>query len=164
MYNVKNTIIKNIFSDEEINKILINSLNSRDIVFKEKMGQRLYRLDLPEEIKQKVTDIAKIHSGVNSLVLTEWCYCVYMPHFSEEGKINPKLIPHVDQNMGGKRITLDVQVCSNTSWPINVLDTEYILEDNDALLFSGTDQMHGRPEKIFQHKEYVGMLFLHFSY
>jgi hypothetical protein len=164
MDNVKNTIIKNIFSDEEINKILINSLNSVNIVFKERMGQRLYRLDLPEEIKQKVTDIAKFYSGVDSLVLTEYSYCVYMSNFSEQGTINPTLIPHVDQNMGGKRITLDVQVCSNTSWPINVLDKEYILKDNEALLFSGTDQMHGRPEKIFQYKEYIDMLFLHFSY
>ena len=162
--NIDNKIIKNIFSGGEINAIHTQSLSSENIVFNESMGQRLYMLNLPEEIKQRVTDIAKIHSGIDSLVLDEASYCVYMSYFFDGKMTTPKLIPHIDENMGGKRITLDVQIVSNTTWPINVSDKEYTLQDNEAILFAGTDQIHGRPHKSFQYKEYLHMLFLHFSY
>lgn len=76
---------------------------------------------------------------------------------------NPELPPHVDTNFKQPRLTFDVQLKSNTSWPIVIENVKYVLNNNEALIFSGTHQVHWREKKLFNKDEYVDMLLCQFS-
>ena len=65
---------------------------------------------------------------------------------------------HFDGNKNN--VCFDYQLKSNTEWPIIVENEEYILKDNDALLFDPGYQLHGRPDKVFMDDDYVNMFFV----
>ena len=44
-----------------------------------------------------------------------------------------------------------------------VSNREFTLKDNEALTFSGTHQVHWRKHKDFDDKDFIEMLFCHFS-
>jgi hypothetical protein len=46
-------------------------------------------------------------------------------------------------------------------WPIVVEKEKYILQDNQALIFSGTHEVHWRDKKTFAKGEYLDMIFAH---
>jgi hypothetical protein len=56
--------------------------------------------------------------------------------------------------------TLDLCVNQNEPWPINVAGADYILNEGDALIYSGTGHRHYR-ERI-QPDNYCDLLFFHF--
>jgi hypothetical protein len=71
---------------------------------------------------------------------------------------NPFLPMHFDKNKNN--VCFDYQLSSNTSWPITIKDKDYLLENNDAILFDPGYELHGRPEKTFNENEYINMFFI----
>jgi hypothetical protein len=163
VWNFKNQIIDNVFTDLEMLEIMTMSLNSRDVVYKPDVGQKLYRFKAIPKIKEKLEKIIQELSGYENFYLLESSYCVYQSVYRDQNNIQPDLPEHYDINMGGPRLTLDVQSFSNTDWEIFVEDERFSLKDNQALFFSGTDQIHSRPKKHFNYDEYLHMIFFHFG-
>ena len=164
IFHGQNQIIDNLLTQSEIIEVMASSLDSRTVKFKERLSQRNHIIYLSEKILHKVTKKAEELSGTTGLKLTGSSYAVYQNVRSKDLPIKrPKLQEHYDTNMGGPMVTIDVQMASSMDWPLLVDGKEYTLKDGQALLFSGTNQLHGRPDIRFTDEDYVHMLFLHFG-
>jgi len=147
--------VENVLSEEEINYIedIIES-NSDLISLQPETGRNFLQLDLPENIVDKITSIAREKTGKN-LLSTGRAYSTYSNQYGE-----PALHPHVDRN--DTKFIFDYQLKSNTNWSIIVEDSEYNLEDNSGIVFEAKNLVHYRPRKKFLDGEYLSMIFFHF--
>jgi hypothetical protein len=150
----------NIFTQDEIDLIYNTiDLNSSERTTQVKIyGQKVWFVDLPQKIKNRVTEQMKIIHNEN-LKLEEISFARYSKEYSEI----PALTPHYDNMFTHPRVTLDVQLRGNIDWPIVVEDYAMTLGDNMAAAFSGTHQIHWRKPIEFKDEDFVEMLFCHFS-
>jgi hypothetical protein len=158
--DMKNEIKKNIFSQDQINRINRAVANvERTKYFNSKNRGQGYTVgwELPEDVRQVVQSIAKEATGTEWLI-ADMALCTYK---NSEGI--PELKMHRDENFDSQRICFDYQLDSNTSWDIVVGEDIYELEDNSGILFSSTDQFHGRPVKEFKDEDYIKLIFFHMS-
>jgi hypothetical protein len=159
MYNNhKNFIINDIFTANEINQIYefiktVDSTYALDL-----LGQKIYNAGLPSNILDKVTK--RMNDVLDySVYLTEHSFVSYT---NETGYV-PKLFPHFDEVFPKPRITLDVQLGGNFEWPLFVKGKEFVLNNNEALVFSGTNQIHWRKDQKILDGQQLDMIFFHFS-
>jgi len=169
-----NIIVSNIFSKEELELLYLevnleinNFYRKQDtlgrlysaLYWKESTEQNNGTVDfkISESLVNKIITIAQTKSDVK-LELESISFTRYSLDYG-----NPQLSPHVDTNFKQPRLTFDVQLKSNTSWPIVVENTKYVLNNNEALIFSGTHQVHWREKKCFNKGEHVDMLLCQFS-
>jgi hypothetical protein len=149
-------VINNIFSNEEIKSIL-DSIKSfpLDKIRVQKWGGQgiLDDIKITDEIKDKVESVATRHVG-EEMILENFSIARYSPEYGYE----VKLFPHYDTRPV-EMFVLDVQLKTNEDWGIVVEGKQYNINDNDALLFSGTQQMHWRERKTLSKESEIYMLF-----
>ncbi len=157
--DLKNEIVKNIFAKEEMELIYdhINYAPDQHLFYHPELGYKAYYWGMPQPIQDKLLAVAQRYSDV-PLKLTE----ISAARYSNSYLKPPNLYPHVD-SFETPRFTFDVQLKSTRNWPIVVEGKEFILRDNEALIFSGTNQLHWRTKTIFKDDDIVDMLFCHFS-
>lgn len=155
-----NEIYSNIFSPEEIN--MIYDCVKNDVAQRSQVvsiyAQKAWFVDMPQVIKDKVTS-RMMHIHNQPVKLEEISFARYS---NEYGKF-PVLTPHFDNTFKEPRVTFDVQLKSNISWPIVVEGKSFTLKDNEAITFSGTNQVHWREHINFNDGDFIEMLFCHFS-
>ncbi len=155
-----NKIYKNIFTEDEMNALYsvidINQTERTSVI--SIYGQKAWFIDLPEIIKNKVLLLAK-NIYKENLKLEEISFARYSKEYGEF----PVLTPHYDNTFKESRVTIDVQLKSSIDWPIVVQEKSFTLKDNEALTFSGTNQIHWREHKEFGKDDFIEMLFCHFS-
>jgi hypothetical protein len=161
---VNDKIIKNIennlfeYDGFEINKghgsFMYNQNTGSDIIF----PKNIY-----EKIKIQMEEVLAIELEMPSL-----CF----QRYSLMTGNNPKLHPHTDQYkiIKGKHninndphndthlFSLSVPLKNNFNWDILVDWKNYSLDNNDALLFSATADLHCRPHREFQINEKYDVL------
>lgn len=159
--NIKqNKIHSNIF-DESQYKLIYDTISAcpEEKTFILKIyAQKVWHTSLPGQIKDRVEQLAKEIYNDN-VKLEEISFARYSKQYGEL----PNLTPHYDNTFKEHRVTLDVQLRSNCDWPIIVEGKSFTLKDNQALTFSGTDQIHWRDYKKLPNDFFVEMLFCHFS-
>ena len=79
---------------------------------------------------------------------------VFLALYSDEGIVDP----HYDRPQC--EYTLDYCLSQTKPWPIVIEGTEYLLDENDAVVYSGTKHLHSR-QKIDKNN-YCNMIFFHF--
>lgn len=160
MNEVKNIILKSIFSDDQLmsiyNKINIDQEENTKIV--PMYTQKVWFVDLPNEIFNHMQNLG-VEVFEENVTLDSMSFARY----SNEYGNNPNLTPHYDNNFLESKVTIDVQLRSNINWPLVVQGEKFTLSDNDALTFSGTHQIHWREHKKFNDGDFIEMLFCHFS-
>lgn len=111
----------------------------------------------PQELLDKTKRFAEEHFEIDNLEIFDIILIRYCNDFG----FVPKLDLHKD---GGtlRKYTVDYQYNSNIDWGILVEDQIFDLNNNDALTFIGTEQKHGRPDRIFIEDEYVENIFFQF--
>lgn len=159
-----NTVVDNVFTDEEIDQIYKSLGNSHGQAFISVHSQQNTYIELPDNIIEKVTKYAKDISGNNNLVLAEYCHATYK-NVNKDGKVyRPSLFPHYDETFKEPRFTFDYQLNANVDWPIIAEpNVELTLKNNQAATFSGTHQIHWRKPQEFLDDQSVEMVFFHFS-
>lgn len=159
LVDMPNVIKKNIFSENEIDLLFqsIERSEGREFANPDRAQEYVDMFELPKEVGLRVEAIAKEVTGENWLI-ADFALCTYT---NKTGKPNLKM--HRDENFKSQRICFDYQLESNTSWDIIVGKEMYQIEDNSGILFSSTDQYHGRPNKDFQDEEYIKLIFFHMS-
>lgn len=80
--------------------------------------------------------------------------------FSEYSGDQAMLDKHLDS--GPCTYTIDICIYSNVDWPIFIEDEEYIIKENESVIFYANDQTHWRPEFPDKKNGLVGMMFLHY--
>lgn len=162
-YNENNVIIKDVLSEEDIAQIYKEIDQAYNTSIMERYGQQISDFRMPASALKKIIKISEEVSGVSGLVLEAYQFSRYEKFIKPDGSVSmPKLMPHYD-GFPEPRFTFDYQIKSNTSWPLLVEGNELLLEDNQALTFSGTHQIHWRTKKEFQEEEFIDMIFCHLS-
>ena len=154
--NLENKIVKNVLLEDHIDFLykIIETSKHETIPH---LGHTTYYSDFNKEFKDYILNL--VHKNVDEeLFITEMSISRY---HTDSGFV-PKLFPHYD-HFSESRLTFDVQIKSNIEWPIVVEGKEYLLNNNEALIFSGTDQIHWRTRKKLTPVDQVDMLFVHLS-
>lgn len=161
-YEEANKIVKDVLTENEIREIYkMLETPSQQYVMK-RFNQKVSDFKLPESVESKVIKYCEEISGETGLMISEYQFARYTNIVNEDGTIGaPFLSPHYDETFKEPRFTFDYQIASNTSWPLVVEEREYSLEDNQALTFSGTHQIHWRTKKVFSDEDFVDMIFFH---
>lgn len=149
-------IIENIFSDSQRQEIfsIINKYPKDKIRVQKWGGQGI--LDNIKISKSIISNIESASSKAvgEDLILAEFSIARY----SKEYGYDVKLFPHYDTRHS-EMFVLDIQLKTNEEWGIIVEGKSFILEDNQSLLFSGTQQMHWREGKKLSDGAEIYMMF-----
>lgn len=157
--NLENKIIKNVLSEDQI-KFLYNIIDNAHDDEKQIMpwlGQTTFFLNFSDDLEKTILNIINNFVG-EEMQITE----MSLARYHTDSGFTPKLFPHYD-HFEESRVTFDVQLKSNIDWPIVVENKKYLLKNNEALIFSGTDQIHWRSPKTLSKNDFVDMLFVHLS-
>jgi hypothetical protein len=172
-----NHIAKSFFTPEEVlelKKIIYSYYNSRPkapvdldkiktdgypkdtVMIQDWSGRSSFRITdmLPSNIIKKLEDYVEGYGAE-----LDWYSFTFVRYSNEFG--TPNLGPHLDEH--DTNFTIDYQLESNTSWSVVVEGKEYDLSDNDAAVFSPSEQVHWRNPKRFADGEYVDMILFYFT-
>lgn len=157
--NFKPFIVKNLINEEEIKHIYFLVEQSNDYMIQSFVGHRACSFNYPsfiEKITKKITELLG-----EDMILKEYSFAKYSTKFGYK----PKLFPHYDtHSLDGQRITVDIQMNKNIDWAVVVEGKSFNFDIGDALVFSGTQQIHWREKKELGPEDEVDMIFAHFAY
>ena len=157
IYDKLNTfVINNVYDDNHIEYLYkkIDDIpeNKKEIV--EELGLLVFHND--EEFSEEF--ISHTISKIQPFFQEKLIPCeIYFSRYTNKTNYFSKLPPHYDFKEE-RRITFDIQIKSNVLWPLFVEDKEFTLNDNDGLVFSGTDQIHWRKNITLKDNEFVDMI------
>jgi hypothetical protein len=156
----KPTTLKNVFAEEDF-EIIKNYLFNKP---KEKSqfdpGFERYCFTDPiiDKYSEKLIPIARKLFESDNLLPTYSLFAHY------EGN-NPSLYRHKDDN--ACTYTIDMCVYQTEPWALGInhdgIDREYILQENEALVYYGNDQEHWRGQFPNPETNHVAMIFFHFA-
>lgn len=139
--------------------ILNTKTNKRDLVQPDKeFGYTSYNKHPDKLVLDRIMDICENNTD----------FALNSPdfHFAKYAKSSgyrPQLYPHYDVNLKIPHLTFSIQIESNFPWAMYVDGKEYILKNNQGLLFSGTHQIHWRENINFGEYDYCDVLLSQFS-
>jgi len=108
---------------------------------------------LPENIRKKLLQHVQ---NIALFVATE--DGIHCPRYTLESGSNPQLKPHYDVGLKTAALTLSVQLKHTKPWKLYVNDDGFDLNFNEAVIFSGTHQIHWRPDIEFSQDDYYDIL------
>lgn len=161
-------IIKDLFSEEQINTILYK-LKSSSRMVDEKHGR--YTSSIKASNGKREDDSAivlssDIHACINKIASDSFSKTAkqsYIKSAKYSGFLNPEpnLPAHLDDNACS--YTIDYQLSSNVEWDVHINGKAYTLRDNWAVLYDGENDLHWR-EKFPANNplSFVHMIFFHF--
>ena len=148
--------VSNIFSPEEL-EFIKNKARSNEHIPDKALGRKdMGRVGevLSPETLEKLYAISRQATDIPLSISHVMC----VEYSAEHGQ--PNLPPHFDGDTND--LIINMQLESNTSWPIGLNTEVYTLKDNEALVFNGNTEAHWRVHKEFKEGEYVMMLFARF--
>ena len=149
-------LVEDIFTDKELNDILqtVSEFPLEKIRIQKWGGQGvLDEIKISDSVIAKIQNLASKASN-KELIVAEYSIVKYCPEYGYE----VKLFPHYDTRPY-EMFVFDVQLQTNEDWGIIVEGKQFNLLDNQALLFSGTQQMHWRENKKLQDGSEILMMF-----
>lgn len=169
--DIKAQLISNIFNDDDFLKLksipesLVNKniFEGKDKYHGFTLSQNgMYKLDMPELDKDRTIYnnlIKKLSEELNFNIRGAFGF---FARYSGESPISPNLTPHFDTaGEGLPTLTISVQLSGNIEWPLYINDESFILKDNDALVFTGTNNIHWRPNYDFIDSDYLDIFVCH---
>jgi len=143
---------------ENIYKI-VNSTPESKTELKEWAGHKAWHVRLGKEFEDRVTEVAKKYLGDVVVLNLDYSFARYTPEYGFECK----LFPHYDTRPS-QRLTFDIQLSADEDWAVVVENVPYSLKNNQALIFSGTQQIHWREKKKIKKDSKIDMIFCHLQY
>jgi hypothetical protein len=122
-------------------------------------GHKIWDIRFSKEIEDRITTVAQSVVGEHVALDFDYSFARYSPKFGYKCK----LFPHYD-NRDSQRITFDIQLRTTEPWAVVVEEQPFYLEDNQALIFAGTQQIHWREAKDIAEDAEIDMIFCHLSY
>jgi hypothetical protein len=164
-YNLKNRVIKNVLSQDQIDRIykLVNSCSEDKIKAPNNYGQLAFFID---EFDSRESGAEDIYLSIENMLKSEYnidlkIEAIQFVRYTTKSGNAAWLPPHYDKVFKKPMITVDIQMNSNLVWPVYVDGIPYTLKNNEALVFSGTHQIHWRPKIELQDDQYLDMIFCH---
>jgi hypothetical protein len=122
-------------------------------------GHKVWDIPFSKSIENRITQVAQELLGIDVVLNYDYSFARYSQKFGYECK----LFPHYD-NRESQRITFDLQLRATEKWGVVVENETFYLEDNQALLFAGTQQIHWRENKRISDDAEIDMIFCHLEY
>jgi hypothetical protein len=172
LYDTTPVVIEHFFTNEEfdaiyehINKFELESFllygNNKNSVFRnvEDVGYCAFSYEWPTAIKNKIKN-QMMSLGVTDINDPE----IHFARYTTLTGSKPRLRPHFDRFLTSPHVTFSIQLKNTkTDWKIFVDDNSFLLPENSAIYFSGTNQIHFRSEEIFQNEDYCDVLVCQFK-
>lgn len=151
----------NIFTKAQIDEIYekVNNTSLDSTRLQEWAGHRAWDIKFSKEIEDAITRSAQSILGNHIKLDGDYSFARYTPEYGFECK----LFPHYDTRET-QRITFDIQLNADEPWGIVVENNTYYLNNNEALIFAGTQQIHWRENKKLQPNTKIDMIFCHLQY
>jgi hypothetical protein len=148
-------VIRDVLHDQEkerLKQYIQLVLKKPDLLFSCTIFNRYALYDSPflQQIHKELTPIMQKSLGKN-----------VKPTYSYLSMYNSQGICPPHRDISDCQWTLDLCVNQDQEWPIHVEDKSFILKENEALIYSGTDQLHWR-ERIHPNG-HCHLVFFHFK-
>lgn len=161
---MKPILVEHVFTDEDFASIyeIIDPLfpenfdrdNLPDgIINANDVGYFAYVGRLPDRVYQRISHMIESLSGLNISKMD-----VHFARYTKLTGSTPQLVPHYDQKLQYPSYTLSIQLKTTLPWDLYAEREKFLLEDNQALVFSGSHQVHWRPYLEFGDKDYFDIL------
>jgi hypothetical protein len=122
-------------------------------------GHKIWDIPFSKDIENRITMVAQELLGDSVILNYDYSFARYSPKFGYECK----LFPHYD-NREAQRVTFDLQLKASEPWAVVVENKKFYLNDNEALMFAGTQQIHWRENKKIKDDAEIDMIFCHLEY
>jgi hypothetical protein len=117
------------------------------------LGYLAYVKGFSEEFYSSVRETAEKALGLKLLRPK-----IHFARYTTKTGHKPQLRPHCDSQLKNPCVTLSIQLQSTLSWDLCAYDTCDNLSYNEAMVFSGSHQIHWRPEKDFSEDDYLDIM------
>lgn len=165
LYNFKPIVIDNVFTQEEYESVY-NSVNAYlpqdpdpnvppDFGYFNagEIGYFAYVKGFENLVYDKLVQLTKEYSNMNVVDSK-----VHFARYTPKTGFPPTLNPHNDVGVTTSALTFSVQLDSTLDWELCALDTCVTLKKNQAMLFSGSHQIHWRPTIEFGPDDYFDIM------
>jgi hypothetical protein len=165
LYNFKPVLIDNVFTQEEYDSVY-NSVNA---VFPKELssdvppdsgyfnagdiGYFAYTRGFEDIVYKKLLALTKEYGNMDAIEPR-----VHFARYTPKTGFPPMLRPHNDLGVETSALTFSVQLDSTFDWELCAVDTCMTLKKNQAMLFSGSHQIHWRPVKEFGPDDYFDIM------
>lgn len=122
-------------------------------------GHKIWDVRFSKEVEDRINNIIQNILGDSIVLDRDYSFARYSPKFGYKCK----LFPHYDSR-DAQRITFDIQLRASEPWSVVVENIAYPLQDNQALMFAGTQQIHWRENKEISPDAEIDMIFCHLIY
>lgn len=126
-------------------------------------GTDYFNFICPDSIEKKSIEIGNDVYDLE-LKLLHKAYIAYKYNSEQETTLSP----HIDNTEN--IITIDYCLDTNIDWPLTICDidnnfdcNDFSIRPNQALVFSGINQVHWRPKRIFSEGEFCDIVVLSLS-
>jgi hypothetical protein len=150
-------VIDNALTPELI-EYLYDSIKEDNQVMQDWGGRKSYSMALNPIFARRVQEVVKAATGLN-VYLKEFFFLRYTLDYGFESK----LFPHWDSRES-QRVTFDIQLNADEQWGVVVEGETYRLDYNQALIFSGTQQIHWRENLKLKPGSVVDMIVCNLAY
>ena len=161
---MKPILVEHVFTDEDFASIyeIIDPLfpenfdrnNLPDgLINANDVGYFAYVGRLPDRAYQRISHMIESITGSKISKID-----VHFARYSNLTGSKPRLVPHYDQKLNYPSYTLSIQLKTTLPWDLYAEREKFLLEDNQALIFSGSHQVHWRPHLEFSDKDYFDIL------
>ena len=157
----KPRVVKNVLLPEHIEEIYdaINRNPDSNTRVQPWAGHRLSDIHFSSSVEERITQVAREAVGEDIDLKYDYSFARYSPKFGYECK----LFPHYDTR-DTQRITFDIQLRASEPWALYVEGERFLLNDNEALAFAGTQQIHWREKKTIARDAEIDMIFCHLNF
>jgi hypothetical protein len=162
--DMKPILINHVFTDDDFASIydVIDPLfpenfdrnNLPDgIINANDVGYFAYVGRLPDRVYQRISHMMESITNAKMSKID-----VHFARYSTLTGSRPRLVPHYDQKLEYPSYTFSIQLKTTLPWMLYAERDGFLLEDNQALIFSGSHQVHWRPSAEFGEKDYFDIL------
>jgi len=114
----------------------------------------------PENIQKELFAIVDKYAEDEGVDFKSTSLQTHIGRYTLDTGFKPKLTPHTDYGLEFHSITISVLLKKNIEWPIGVNLDSWLLNPGDAVIFSGTTQVHWRPAIDFKEGDFVESLII----
>lgn len=165
LYDFKPIVIDNVFTQEEYDSVYnsVNAVFPKELTpdvpqnsgyFNAKdVGYFAYVSGFEDIVYKKLVELTKQYGEMDVIEPR-----VHFARYTPKTGFPPTLNPHNDIGVETSALTLSVQLDTSFDWELCAKDSCITLKNNQAMLFSGSHQIHWRPAKEFGPDDYFDIM------
>jgi len=152
--------LDNFFTQEQMNEAYRYVRQMEKPYVSEHTGYFSSFIFYPERIIKELFAIVDKYAEDEGVDFKSTSLQTHIGKYTLDTGFKPKLTPHTDLGLEFHSITISVLLKKNIEWPIGVNSDSWILNPGDAVIFSGTTQVHWRPTIDFKEGDFVESLII----